>query len=470
MKIKFGTDGWRGIIGLDFTVENVIRATKGVIEYLKKTGTQEPSVAIGYDCRFGGEMFAKAVCYTLLKEGIKVYMSGEYCPTPALSYYVRKNKLTLGIMITASHNPYYYNGYKLKSEIGGPLASEKYKEIEKYIPDKLDIQDYSFIFSETMEFPICDINGEYMSYLFKKFNIEEFSSISKKIIYDPMHGAGKKIWKKLFPESSIINSEEDFSFGNKRPEPIQENLEDLINKCSSDDIIFGVATDGDADRIALVIPQYNFIDPHKLFLIFLHYLTTILKKKGKVLMTVSTSMRVAYYCEKMGIPYEIVPVGFKHISYRFDIEDIIMGGEESGGYAFCDHLPERDGIYCALLLMKIYKETNKPLSFFLNSALDICGNFYYVRKDLPANENSKKKVLSFIEGNIDFAPYGKPPKYILKIDGAKYIFEESSLLVRVSGTEPLIRIYSEGKTKEMAEEIITKFVKVALGSSFLSKN
>jgi phosphomannomutase len=455
LKIKFGTDGWRAIIGQEFTVSNVARVAQATAEWILSEG-REPLIVIGHDCRFGGELFTETAIRVFCKNKIKVITHQGFVSTPMVSFAVLQYKASQGVVITASHNPPSYNGFKLKDKHGGPTAPDLISAVEKMIPDhevNLDQSIEEYVSQGLIIYK--DLEQDYIDYLHTKFDLEKLNSTRFKLAYDAMYGAGQNVMKRLFPQAVHLHCERNPLFNNIPPEPLHKNLLELSETiASSPEIKFGIANDGDADRIALYDEDGKYVDSHHIILLLIHYLHKYKNMTGKVAIAASTTIRVNKMCELYGLPYEVTPIGFKYISMIMEKEDVLVGGEESGGISIKGHIPERDGIFDGLTLYNYVIETGKSLKELCAEIYEVVGYFYYHRDDLTLTEELKQKAIQkCISGIQAFGNY--EVKETITIDGYKYLLPNDAwTMVRASGTEPLLRIYAEGNNKEECLAII----------------
>ncbi len=464
--IKFGTDGWRAIIADDYTIDNVAKVSQATAEWLLKNYT-EPVAIVGYDCRFGGKMFAETVAKIFANSGIKTLLSSGIASTPMVSLGVVKNKASVGIVITASHNPPDYNGFKLKGEYGGPLLADKVKEIEDIIPSvgtidtsKLSLED----FIKKGLIVHTDLETLYCKQVEKHFDIKLIKKSGIHIAYDSMYGAGQNVIKRLFPGATLLHCIQNPSFGGVPPEPIDRNLGELRTYIkNAEKVDVGLATDGDADRIGLYNSEAQFVDSHLIILILINYLVEYKKLEGKVCVAFSVTEKVKKMCAHYSLPLEVVKVGFKYVCDVMINEDVLLGGEESGGIAIKGHIPERDGIWIGLTIIEYMARTGKTLDELVKEALKITGKFAYRRIDLHLNESIKQEVLKNCMQN-KYKSFGKfIVEKIETIDGFKFFFNDDTwLMIRASGTEPVLRIYSEAPTASIADEILESARKVIM--------
>ncbi|OSZ79607.1 phosphoglucosamine mutase [Chitinophagaceae bacterium IBVUCB1] len=463
-KIKFGTDGWRAIIAQDFTVYNVARVTKGLSHWLLQR-SDRPTVVLGHDCRFGGPLFTDMVARVLCANGIQVKMAKGFVSTPMISFGVQQMSAQQGVIITASHNPPTYNGYKLKGAHGGPSNPADIAAVEALIPDTVDIPKEGLAYWEKQGLlSYIDLEDMYVSYLQEKFDITALNKSPFKLAYDAMYGAGQNVMRRLFPTSVMIHCEDNPGFMGQAPEPLDKNLQTLAKTvANTPEVKIGLATDGDADRIGLYDEDGNFVDAHHIILLLIHYLHKYKGMTGKVAVAFSVTDRVKRMCEAYGLPIEITAIGFKYISEIMTKEDILVGGEESGGIAVKGHIPERDGIYDGLALYQFMNETGKTLKQLCEEVYDVVGRFVYERNDLTL-ENEKKEAIIKKAAENGYTQFGKYSfNRIETIDGIKYHLENGGwIMLRASGTEPLLRVYAEGNSKEETLDILEDVKKTIL--------
>ena len=361
-RIKFGTDGWRGVIAHQFTVANVAKITNAAAIWLVKK-YQEPEVVVGYDTRFQGKLFAETVSKVLASKGVKVILSDDFVSSPMLSLAVREMNASLGIMITASHNDYTYNGYKLKGNYGGPLLAEDLKNIEDLISAEnnldLDLLKWDqFVEQELIRY--ADLEALYVQFVNQYFDLDGILGSGIRLAVDAMFGSGQDVVRKLLPEARHFHCEPDPTFGATNPEPLESNLQELMGFMkASRKTDLALALDGDADRIALVDKKGRYIDSHHIILILIHYLANYRKMKGKVVTGFSSTSKV----EKLARHYDLdvmrVPIGFKDICRVMLNEEVLVGGEESGGISISGYLPERDGLWMGLTILQFMEKIHQ---------------------------------------------------------------------------------------------------------------
>ncbi|OJW81695.1 MAG: phosphoglucosamine mutase [Bacteroidetes bacterium 46-16] len=463
-KIKFGTDGWRAIIAQDFTVYNVARVSQGLADWLLKRGS-EPKVVLGHDCRFGGELFCETVAKVLCNNGVKVLMAKGFVSTPMISFGVLELKAQQGVVITASHNPPSYNGYKLKGAHGGPSSPNDIAAVEALIPEEVTIPKESLSHWEDkglLEY--VNLEDMYVEYLDQKFDFPALSGSPFKMAYDAMYGAGQNVIRRTLPGAVLLHCDDNPGFKGQAPEPLDKNLKELAQTIkTTPELKIGLATDGDADRIGLYDEDGNFVDAHHIILLLIHYLHKYKGMNGKVAIAFSVTDRVKRMCEKYGLPVEVTPIGFKYISEIMVHEDVLVGGEESGGIAVKGHIPERDGIYDGLALYEFMSKSGKTLKELCQEVYDVVGTFVYERNDLHIDNDKKNAIIKKAQDD-GYPAFGK---YTFNrretIDGVKYHLDNGGwMMLRASGTEPLLRIYAEGNSKEETLDILEEVKKVIL--------
>jgi len=453
-KIKFGTDGWRAIIAEEYTVDNVARVSVATAQWLKDN-FENPSVVIGHDCRFAGELFVNTAVKVFVNAGIRVKMSVGFVSTPMVSLGAVKLGCSIGVVITASHNPPSYNGYKLKSHHGGPLSPEKVQEIEDMIPDTHGL-DLNVISMDSDLVEVVDLETMYVDHAKDNFDLKAIEESGLNLVYDAMYGAGQSALKRLLPSATFIHCEHNPSFMGQAPEPIAKNLQELEAYIKEKgDVDCALATDGDADRIGLYNGKGEFVDSHHIILLLIHYLKKYKGMDGKVATAFSTTPRVGKMAEYYGLESEVVKIGFKYIAGIMVEEDVLVGGEESGGIATKGHIPERDGIWMGLIIWEFMAKSGKTLDDLINEVYEIVGSFKFERSDLHITEELKQSIIKNCEDG-KFTHFGRyHVREVGKIDGFKFFFDDDRwVMIRPSGTEPVLRTYAEAPTLDEVREIL----------------
>ena len=457
-KIKFGTDGWRAIIADDFTVDNVARVSVAVAQWVKKNFPNNPSIVVGHDCRFAGELFADTCTKVFVSNGIKVHLAKGFVSTPMVSLGAVQLKASVGVILTASHNPPSYNGYKLKGSYGGPLIPEHVQEIEDAIPSMhgMKLADIDLKKAEAGGLiSVVDLEGMYVQHVEQNFDLEAIRKSGLKLGYDAMYGAGQNVIPRILPQTTLLHCVNDPSFKGQAPEPIHKNLLEFSELIKKTGIDCGLATDGDADRIGLYNSKGEFVDSHHIILLLIHYLVKYKKFTGKVVVAVSTTPKVEKMCKHYGLEYQVVKIGFKWICGIMITDDVLLGGEESGGIAIKGHIPERDGIWMGLTIWEYMARSGKTLEKLIQEVYAIVGPFSYDRSDLHISEALKQQVLKACTENKYTKFGGLEVRRLETIDGWKYHFDNDQwLMIRASGTEPVLRTYAESNSLENARKIL----------------
>ncbi len=455
-KIKFGTDGWRAIIAEDFTTNNVARVAEAAAAWLHKN-YKEPSVVIGYDTRFGGELFSETVCKVLLSRGIKTYYAKGFVSTPMVSLATVKKKASIGIIITASHNPPAYNGFKIKASYGGPVVPSEIEKIEGLIDyNKLpELRTMAEYMNEGL-IQVDNFEAFYIDQVMKKFDTAKLKSYAPHFGYDAMFGAGQNVIKSLLPDAHMLHCEYNPGFNNTAPEPIAKNLVEFSTLIQSNaDILCGLATDGDADRIGFFDSTGKFVDSHHLILLLMQYLTKYKNLSGKIVKSFSVSSKIDKLATQLGLETITTKIGFKYICEYMITDDVLIGAEESGGIAVKGHIPERDGIWMGLLILEYMAVTGKSIETLINETYELVGSFAVERYDLHIEESQKQTIIA----NCKSGAYKQFGNYTIEatedMDGFKYhLGNEEWVMIRPSGTEPVLRVYAESTTSEKAYAIL----------------
>ena len=442
--IKFGTDGWRAIIGEDYTFDNLRIVGQAVADYFGPG----KKAAVGYDSRFMSGRFAQLVSEVLSANGIEVLLSDRLIPTPTLSFTVKNRRLDFGVMITASHNPAEYNGFKLKASSGGAAGLELTQEVEK----RLRVSEVKY--SAHSNIKKEDLTRDYIKFIrsyidFKKLKVQKF-----KVLVDAMYGSGDSYIAGILKGTGIrlefIRNSVNPSFGGGRPEPLENNLAELKHRVKEDGFDIGIALDGDADRLSVVGAGGVFIHPQKILGLLALHLNQGRGWPGGIVKTIAGTTMIDNIAKFLGIKLYETPVGFKHISSLMEQEDILVGGEEAGGMGVKGYIPERDGTVAGLLLLEMMAYRNKPISKILEAMEKQFGKYYYLRNDLQLKSARKLKRQDLPDKLL-----GRKVIQVKDYDGMKLICDDESwLMFRASGTESLMRLYSEARTLKRAKELL----------------
>jgi len=460
VQIKFGTDGWRGIIARDFTFANLSLVAQATMDYLQQEGLAGKGLVVGYDRRFLSREFAERVVEIAAGNGIKSWLADSYAPTPAVSWAVHARRAGGGVMITASHNPPQYNGFKFKESFGGSARPATTAALEGVVAQNIRsgraVREVSF--AEALasgDAELIDMRAGYYRQLAGYVDLELIKKAGIPVVVDPMYGAGAGFIPELLPGTAEIHSSENPGFAGVPPEPTEEHLSELAALVRNGAYRVGLALDGDADRIGAVDETGEFFSSHRIFTVLLRHLYERKGLRGGVVKTVSTTRMIDLLCDKFGLPLFETPIGFKHICELMLTEDILMGGEESGGLGVKGHIPERDGILMGLLLLEAMAMSGKGLRRMLDETMDEIGHFSYRRVDLPIENSAKGKLIGALTADGITTIAARPVAAKNFRDGFKYIFADGSwLLIRPSGTEPVLRLYSEAGNPAVVEELL----------------
>lgn len=456
--IKFGTDGWRAIIAQEFTVNNVARVTKAVAAWTKEN-FDNPSVVVGFDCRFAGDLFSNTVAQVLTHEGVKVHLDKNFTSTPMVSMGVVEHNASLGVVITASHNPPAYNGYKLKGHYGGPLEEKDVKVIESGIPDEhgVDLTKVDLAAMEQKGLLNCvDLETMYVKKVEESFDLGAIRNSGLRFAYDAMYGAGQSAMRRLFPDMDLLHCEHNPTFKGQAPEPLHKNLQEFSEFIKKEgNIACGFATDGDADRIGMYDSSGNFVDSHHIILLLINYLVKEKGMTGKICTAFSTTQKVQRLCDHYGLELDVVKIGFKYIAGIMIREDVLLGGEESGGIAIKGHIPERDGIWMGLVMWEYMAKSGKSIEELIAEVYEVTGKFAFQRNDLHIPEELKQSIIAKCQDS-SFSSFGSyEVQRVDDKDGWKYFFNDDSwLMIRPSGTEPVLRTYAEAPSLDEAARIL----------------
>lgn len=458
MEIIFGTEGWRGQIADTFTIRNARTVCQAMADDLLELGKAAQGVVIGYDTRFLSDRFARECAQVLAANGIPVYLLDSVTPTPLLSFAVRYLGAAAGLMITASHNPADWNGIKWKGPHAGPVREDDVRRMAAKV-GKSAIQTISFEEARRAELiRLTNCDAPYFSQMLRFVSPALRRKRPLHVVVDAMHGAAGNYFAKALEEVGCqvthLRSEADPTFGGVNPEPIKKNLGRLIDKVAEVGADLGLATDGDGDRLGAVDSEGHFISPQLLFSLLVLHLVKERGWSGSVVKTFSTTGMIDRIAKQYRRPVAEVPIGFKYICDRMQRDEVLIGGEESGGIGIPRHMPERDGIFSALLLIEHLQMTGQSLSEAVEGLMRVAGEHAYDRIDVHVPVKRKEQLLkSLRQKPRTFA--GRMVAEVQTLDGVKYCFEDGGwLLFRPSGTEPLLRVYAEAKDERDVKALL----------------
>jgi len=474
MTIHFGTDGWRAVISDTFTFSNLRQVSQAIADAISAglwsngyplNEVDSSRMVVGFDTRFLSDRYAQEVARVLAANGFKVFLAQSDSPTPAISYAVRKLNAIGGVMITASHNAPRYNGVKVKAAYGGSALPEQCRRVEVFLSDNEaqargpNLMDYDQARAKGLIERFNPIL-EYSNHLRTLINFDLIAEHPQRFVVDSMFGSGRGVIKGLLQgcgsEVHEIRGELNPGFGGVHPEPIARYLSALAGAVSTGMGDFGLATDGDADRIGAMDGRGNFVDPHKIMALSLKYLVEKRGLRGAVVRTVSTTRMIDRLAARYGLECIETPVGFNHIADHMLSKEVLIGGEESGGISFLGHIPEGDGILMGLLLLELIAESGTSLYDLVDSLLKDVGPAFYERTDLRLKHPvSKEDMTRRLTQEAPASLGGQSLNRVSTLDGVKYLFADDSwLLVRPSGTESVLRVYAEGRSEKMVKELL----------------
>ena len=464
MGIKFGTDGWRAVISEDFTFENVRIVSQAIADHFKGDGG---NFVIRYDSRFLSEKYAKLVAEVLAGNGIKVLISDKAVPTPLVSLAIKNKRLSGGIMITASHNPPVYNGIKIKAPYGGSADENITKAVESKL-GKNEIKSIPFkkcIDSKAAEF--IDLKPDYIKFIKAYLDMKLLKKSRLKILVDCMHGVGDGYIPEILKDTDIHITEmrtgRDPLFGGVNPEPIPKNLDAVFQAVKKGDYDIAIVNDGDADRIGAVTPDGEYMNAGAIMALLLLHFVEDRNWRGSVVKTITNTTLIERIAKKYNLKLHETPVGFKYICRLMLEEDVLIGGEESGGIGVKNYMPERDGMLLGILLVEMLAYRKKSIGDIIREMEKEYGRFCYSRIDMEYPDDKKRKLMKFLKESPPDKILEKPVIETKSTDGYKFILKDSSwLIMRLSGTEPILRIYAEAPTKTLANKYLEAGQAIAL--------
>lgn len=465
--IHFGTDGWRAVIADTFTFANVQLVSQAVANWIYKnrTGDTPPSAVIGYDTRFLSDRFAMDVARVFAANGITVWLTRTDAPTPAISYNVKEKGADAGIVITASHNPPRYNGFKVKSRHGSSASPEACQEIERELVRmaetgvQVKLMDYDDAVAQGL-ISRFDPSWVYYEHLTTLVDLDKISEGELKVVADAMWGSGRDAFTSLLARTRChvvgIRDTLNPGFGGIHPEPMLHYLSELVATVQRNHAHVGLATDGDADRIGAVDARGNYIDPHHILALTLRHMVENRGLRGDVVKTVSTTFMLDALASKHNLTLHETPVGFNHIADLMMTRDILIGGEESGGMSVRGHIPEGDGILMGLLLLEVMACARAPLHEIVADLQQQYGPAHYARNDVKlARQIPKQEMVTRLANAAPSSINGEAVVRVDTLDGVKfYLADRSWLLIRPSGTEPVLRIYAEAHSPEAVKVML----------------
>ena len=457
--ITFGTDGWRAIIADDYTLDNLDRVACATADWVLDEYGAGASIVLGHDTRFMGDVFADRVARRLAQAGVQVHLADGFVPTPAVSWGTLEWEADTGVVITASHNPPHYNGFKLKADFGGPAPPAMVNAVEERIPSvdvPVDLPTRAELEANGAIQEI-DLSARFMAALRQALDIDAIAESGLKIAHDPMFGAAQGLVTGLLGDAQVttLHHEINPGFQGIPPEPIARNLKALGTLIRNKDLDVGLANDGDGDRIGMFDENGTYVTSHLILSLLVKYMYEQRGLTGTIVKTFSTTHMLDKMAEAYGLPLETMPIGFKHIAPKIAEGNVLVGGEESGGIAAKGHIPERDGVYIGLLIVEMMVKRGKSLSALVDELYDEFGPHHTYRDDLHISDAEKAAALKRLseEGGLDTVN-GDAVTELRTLDGYKHITENGWLLVRPSGTEPVLRVYSEAATPGAAKALV----------------
>ncbi|MDU4961113.1 MAG: phosphoglucomutase/phosphomannomutase family protein [Sporomusaceae bacterium] len=462
--IIFGTDGWRGVIGEEYTFDNVRLVAAAIADYITKNGERDKGIVVGYDARFLSRQYAEQAAAVLAGKGVPVWLADSIMPTPALTWQVKDRQAAGGVMITASHNPAEYNGLKFKAPYGGSASPEIMAAIADCVRP-LEVSGEKF---GKLELPPAvayySPRDSYLEHVAAMLDQQVLTASGATVVFDMMHGGAMEYAAALARRYRLdlieIRSEINPSFGGVNPEPIERNLAALRQAIAQHQAVLGLATDGDGDRIGAMDADGRFITSNQIIALLIKYLIEKRGWSGGVVKTLTVSELVRKTADKYRLKVYETPVGFKHVAGLMLSEDILIGGEESGGIGLKHYIPERDGLLLGFLLIEMAAAYEKTLGQLLDELMAEVGYFYYLREDLHLAEAQKQRLMARLNA--------KPAELLGCTvhaadcsDGCKFTLDDGWIMFRASGTEPIVRIYGEASTPERIAAIMQKAIEYA---------
>jgi alpha-D-glucose phosphate-specific phosphoglucomutase len=471
-KIRFGTDGWRAIIAEDYTFENVRICSQATARYLIETGAAEKGLVIGYDTRFASEDFAAAVAEVMAGNGITTYLVDRPTPTPTISYAILDKQAAGAVVVTSSHNPAKWNGFKIRTQYAGAAPPQVLAVVEQYTADVQAGQHTveRMLLDQALSEGLVTMFNPMPCYLKQIASLVDVAGIKDAgitVVVDAMFGAGMGYFPTILAGGNTrvieLNNVHNPLFpGMHNPEPIEQNLAALAAGIVQHGADVGLANDGDADRVGLMDENSNFVNQLQVYALLLLYLLEVRGKRGPIVKTVTTTAMARKLAEMYEIPVYETPVGFKYVGPKMAETEAIMGGEESGGFGFAGHVPERDGILAGLFLLDLIIKLEKSPSQLVQYLHSLVGPHYYDRIDIRMLPEQREETRARVRDSEPDTIAGFKVVEIDTVDGFRYCLEDGGwLLIRFSGTEPLIRIYTETTARDKIQEILADGRRIA---------
>lgn len=465
--ITFGTDGWRGVISEDYTFNNVRLVAAAIADYVIQNGEQDKGIVVGYDARFLGKQYAEQVAAVIANKGIPVWLSDAILPTPALTWQVKDRQAAGGVMVTASHNPAEYNGIKFKAPYGGSASPE----IMSAIADCVRPLEAVGMVLEKAVLPsaveLFSAQASYLDHVGDMLDEDVLASFGATVVFDVMHGGAMGYTDALARRYGLdlieIRNEYNPSFGGVNPEPIEKNLDALRQAMADHNAVIGLATDGDGDRIGAMDADGRFITSNQIMALLIQYLVEKRGWSGGVVKTLTVSELVKKTAEQYGLPVYETPVGFKYVAGLMLSEDILLGGEESGGIGLKHYIPERDGVMLGFLLIEMAAAYGKTLGQLLDELMDTVGHYHYLREDLHLAQDVKQRLMDTLQAK-PAELFGYTVRAADCRDGCKFSLDDGWIMFRASGTEPIVRIYGEAAMPERIQAIMRQAIHYAKNS------
>ena len=461
--IRFGTDGWRAVIGDEFTFENVRACAQATALQVKETGLADRGLVVGYDTRFASDEFAAAAAEVLAANGIPVYLCDRPAPTPVIGYAILQRKAAGSVVITASHNPSQYSGFKVRTEYAGAAPPEVLTRIEALLARSGRASRLPLAEAKAKGLvETFDPRPEYMAHVSELVELGSLRAAGLRVVVDSMHGAGAGYLRRLLAGGKTriweVRSARNPAFpGMHNPEPIPRNLSPLRHAVRRHRAQVGLATDGDADRLGVLDGEGRFVNQLQTFALLTYYLLEVRGLRGPIIKSLTTTGMVPRLGELYGVPVHETAVGFKHLGPKMRETDAIIAGEESGGYAFRGHLPERDGILSGLYFLDLMARRRKGAADLVAELFDKVGPHYYDRVDIEMSPQERTRMESRLEGLRPKSIAGMKVTAIDRTDGLRFRLDDGAwALIRLSGTEPLMRIYTEVPREELVAKVLSE--------------